>query len=83
MTAMSMSGVGSVGGMTSQGLASASSYPSSSSPYPGEYIGHTLTSNIPHIVNLVHFRKFFSLVHRYAALSVELNILDLREWTIL
>lgn len=36
MTAMSMSGVGSVGGMTSQGLASASSYPSSSSPYPGE-----------------------------------------------
>ena len=38
MTAMSMSGVGSVGGMTSQGLASASSYPSSSSPYPGEWV---------------------------------------------
>jgi len=35
MTAMSMSGVGTVGGMTSQGLVSATSYPSSSSPYPG------------------------------------------------
>ena len=46
MTAMSMSGVGTVGGMTSQGLVSATSYPSSSSPYPGEW-GIFIPSFIP------------------------------------
>ena len=37
MSAMSMSGVGSVGGMTGQGLTAAPAYPSSSSPYPGQF----------------------------------------------
>ena len=71
MTAMSMSGVGTVGGMTSQGLASATSYPSSSSPYPGEW---NILHSIKHVLNFIaHFRKFLSVVHRYAALSVELR----------
>ena len=48
MTAMSMSGVGSVGGMTSQGLAAATSYPSSASPYPGALEYNILTSHTFH-----------------------------------